>query len=459
MNSVLAQPTQQRQAAVTHRPDDLSESTALLDGPDVTATGTAPEWFVAQKREAWERFEALPLPARTDETWRFSPLAKLDLSPYRAGVTPDTETLKALSLRSRGLQETAGRMVFVNDLPAEVPTLRSDLAARGVVWLPLDQAAREYPEILREHFLRNPAMLGGGKFPSLHKAFATVGGVLVVPANVEIAEPFEIFHWLSGEGACIFPHTLIVAGSNSRVTLVEHLLSGSPGDPGFACGVNDLVLDAGSKVQHIRIQNFNRKTLAFQANDTRVGRDAHALVLTLNLGADYARSESVSHLDAPGGRSDMLAVTPADGSRQIDQRTLQDHQAPNTSSDLLYKNALDDNSRTIFSGLIKVERGAHQTDAYQKVRNLLLSDDAEANSLPGLEILADQVRCTHGATSGQVDPEEMFYLRSRGLDADAARRLITTGFLAEVFERLNNPTLQDFLRNELDHATPAPERL
>ena len=153
----------------------------------------------------------------------------------------------------------------------------------------------------------------------------------------------------------------------------------------------------------------------------------------------------MSHLRGSGGRSDMLAVTAAQGTQEFDHRTFQIHEVPNTASDLLYKNALDDRSRTIFAGLIRVDPGAHRTDAYQKVRNLLLSDVAEANSAPGLEIEADDVRCTHGATSGQMDAEERFYLLSRGISQKAAQRLLVFGFLNEVFERLPDASIRDYL--------------
>ena len=181
-------------------------------------------------------------------------------------------------------------------------------------------------------------------------------------------------------------------------------------------------------------------------------RDAQALSLHLNLGAGYARLESLSQLAGTGGRSDMLAATVANDRQEFDQRTLQDHLEPHTTSDLLYKNALCDSTRTIFAGLIRVEPQAQQTDAYQKVRNLMLSDDAEANSMPGLEILADEVRCTHGATSGHVEDEEMFYLLSRGIDARTAQELIVQGFLHEVLERLPDlnvrPKLESLLADK-----------
>ena len=146
----------------------------------------------------------------------------------------------------------------------------------------------------------------------------------------------------------------------------------------------------------------------------------------------------------------MLALTVADGAQEIDARTYQIHEAPNTASDLLYKNALTDRARTTVGGLIRVEPNAHFTDSYQKVRNLLLSDDAEANSMPGLEILADNVRCTHGATSGQIDEEELFYLRTRGIPIKAAQRLIVTGFLTEVIRRLNQAIIAEYLHRLIE---------
>src|ERR1041384_6729399 len=175
-----------------------------------------------------------------------------------------------------------------------------------------------------------------------------------------------------------------------------------------------------------------------------------AMSLNLHVGAKYSRFESLSRLVGEGGRSDLLAVAVAKHQQEFDARTLQDHISPRTASDLLYKNALDDRARTIFGGLIRVEAHAHFTDAYQKVRNLLLSDDAEANSMPGLELLADNVRCTHGATSGQIDEDELFYLRTRGIPVPVAQRLIVTGFLDEVVLRLDQPSIATYLQRLID---------
>ncbi|MBV9129886.1 MAG: SufD family Fe-S cluster assembly protein, partial [Verrucomicrobia bacterium] len=230
----------------------------------------------------------------------------------------------------------------------------------------------------------------------------------------------------------------------------EHFVSANPEERGLGCAVNDLVLKPGSKLNYIGVQEWSRNFVSIQVNSTVAQKDSAALNLALNFGGKYSRLESVSRMIQSGARSDMLAISVARDEQEFDQRTLQDHQMPDTTSDLLYKNALHDRSRTIFSGLIKVEPGAHRTDAYQKVRNLLLSDDAEANSMPGLEILADDVRCTHGATSGQVEPEELFYLKSRGINDLSAKRLIARGFLNEVVDRLPEERLSEYLHQQIE---------
>jgi Fe-S cluster assembly protein SufD len=223
--------------------------------------------------------------------------------------------------------------------------------------------------------------------------------------------------------------------------VVEHFRSAHPDRGGFACGVNDLVVGRGAKLKYVCIQDWNEKALAIQINSTSVERDASALSLNVHLGSAYSRFESLSKLTGEGARSDLLAVCVANGIQEFDSRTLQDHMSAHTTSDLLYKNALTDRARTTFGGLIRVEPHAHFTDAYQKVRNLLLSDDAEANSMPGLEILADNVKCSHGATSGQISETEMFYLLSRGIPEPIAKQLLVSGFLNEVVDRIDAPVI------------------
>jgi Fe-S cluster assembly protein SufD len=440
--------------------DELS-STSTIEGH-----GNYPQWFVDAQNEARKEFANEPYPSRKDEYWRFSSVKNLDgvaafsrpgsadgsASDLSDEALAKSETLAKGDLKSaleRGFPEPAGRMVFVNDQLVSCELLDDSLSDRGVLFLPFEQALKLRPDLLQAHFMAQPARLGSKKFATLHKASVRAGTVLYLPPSLVVDAPFEVFHIVTGENLALFPHTLIIADKESEVTFLDHFLSTEGQAHGFACGVNDLVLRPGSKLNYISVQNWSRQFVSVQVNSTVAEERSSAMNLSLNFGGRYSRLESVSRLAGAGSRSDMLAVSIAGVDQEFDQRTLQDHLQPDTTSDLLYKNALSNNARTIFSGLIKVERGAHRTDAYQKVRNLLLSDEAEANSMPGLEILADGVRCTHGATSGQVEPEELFYLQSRGIPDLKAKGLIVNGFLNEVVDRLSNDEVKVYLHDQI----------
>jgi Fe-S cluster assembly protein SufD len=422
-----------------------TELSSILSGP---RQSLAPDWFRELQAKAWEEFEAEPTPTRGNELWRFSSVKNLGLDDY---VTPPTFSGDPLALtRPHEFPNPAGRIIFANEVPVTAELFDPALESAGVIFTTLSEALEKHSDRLREHFMTQPAKLGSAKFAALHKSVVQAGTFLWVPRGVEIRDPFEVFHLVQGDWSAVFPHTLIIAEDNSRVTLLEHFISANPEDRGLACGVNDLVLKPGSKLNYVSIQEWSKNFVSVQVNSTLAARDSAALNLAMNFGGKYSRLESISRMIDRGARSDMLAISVARGDQEFDQRTLQDHQQPDTTSDLLYKNALHDRSRTIFSGLIKVEPGAHRTDAYQKVRNLLLSDDAEANSMPGLEILADDVRCTHGATSGQVEPEELFYLKSRGIGDLAAKGLIARGFLNEVIGRLPEEHLSEYLHQQIE---------
>ena len=408
----------------------------ILSAPQKNARDL-PVWFRAQREQGWREFSALPTPTRKDQAWRFSNVGALDLTPYRFGTAASDDEQAEILERSTALNGKAGRLIFVNDQLLERDALPESLRKAGVIFQPLERALIEHEDLVRKHFMAQPAVLGSAKFAALHRAQVRAGAFIYVPRAVELALPIEIFHWLAGENAAVFPHLLLVADERAKVTVIEHFRSFDKTAHGFACGVNDLIAGRGATVKYVCAQGWNENVTALQINATTVERDASAMSLNLHLGGSYSRFESLSRLVGEGARSDLLAVAVAHEKQEFDARTLQDHVSPHTASDLLYKNALTDRARTTFGGLIRVEPHAHFTDAYQKVRNLLLSDDAEANSMPGLEILADNVRCTHGATSGQIDEDELFYLRTRGIPVKSAQRLIVTGFLTEVIQRLN----------------------
>lgn len=394
-----------------------------------------PAWWLARKRAAYERFTALPLPRRTDEGWRFSNFGALALDGF--GFPATRAQARDLAL------DSAGVIALANNRVTRHTAVSADLAKRGVIFEPLQQALARHGDLVKAHLLTQPSRLGSDKFAALHEAFLEDGAFIYIPRGVEVALPFAVYHENEGHGAAVFPHTLVVAEENAKVTVVDFFESA--GTAQFACGGNDLYAGHGAAVTYVAMQDWSRDTLSFQFNATVARRDAKVLSLNLHAGARQARHESFSQLQAPGAHSEMLALTVAHGSQEFDQRTLQIHQAPHTSSNLLYKNALLGSAKTIFSGLIVVDPDAQKTDAYQSNRNLMLSDDAEAHSLPGLEIQANDVRCTHGATSARIDREQEFYLEARGIKPAQAQELLVFGFFEEVLGKIENEQLHDTL--------------
>ena len=401
-----------------------------------------PAWWLDRKRAAYARFVALPMPKRTDEGWRFSSLSTLTLDGFEVGrVIPNAPS------PATPLTDAAASLSFLNNRA----TGRTGSVPAGIIFDTLQNALLQHGDLVKAHLLTQPSKLGSNKFAALHEAFLEDGAFIYVPKGVEVAAPIIVTHVASGAGAAVFPHTLVVAEDNAKVTVADFFASNvggalrSDGFGAFACGGNDLYAGHGASVTYVAMQDWSRDTLSFQFNATVARRDAKVLSLNLHLGARQARHESFSQLQAPGAHSEMLALTVAQDTQEFDQRTLQIHQAPNTSSNLLYKNALLDQARTIFSGLIVVDADAQKTDAYQSNRNLMLSDEAEANSLPGLEIQANDVRCTHGATSSRIDAEQEFYLESRGIKPAQAQELLVFGFFEEVLGKIEHAPLHDAL--------------
>lgn len=426
-------------------PVSSSPKAVLLDrarfGAHVSQRSSLPKWWLDTKQAAWNQFVALPLPPRNDERWRFSSLKGITIDGVTVGE-PANQAPAAPVLP--GFARTA-EIRFANNHLANRTALPPELAAQGVIFCPLEDALQRHGDLVREHFQKYPTNLGSEKFVALNTAFTSSGAFLYVPKGVEITAPFVVQHAVYGANAAIFPHTLVILGDNAKATLVEYFASADD-QSHFAAGVNDLSAGPGAQLTYVGAQRWSGTTLALQSNSITAQRDAKVLSLNVHLGGRQARHESHSRLQGPGSHSEMLALTVATGEQEFDQRTLQTHQAPHASSNLLYKNALLDTARTIFSGLIIVEPDAQKTDAYQSNRNLMLSSEAEANSLPGLEIQANDVRCTHGSTSGRIEPEQEFYLQSRGINPAQAHELLVFGFFEEVIGKLENEEIHDALR-------------
>jgi len=405
-----------------------------------------PGWAIEARRNAFEIFAQTPLPnPRVGEHWRRTDLAALGfeeslLQPekFRPVSRAGGGRLPA-EIRSLEAVKAPDLLVSVDGDPRLI-RLRDDLTRAGVIFTDLACAFREHGERIRKYLDGVPCDPDDQKFTSLARAFGRGGVFLYVPKGLEVALPFRAYTLLS-EGSTIFPRTLVIAEPGSRVTLLDTLLSPDTPEQVLSSGVVDLYLGAGAEVRYAQAVRWGHSVYHFCRERAVLEQDAHLLTLTMGLGGRLSKTTIESLLLAPGGTSDMLGLVFGQGHQHFDHHTIQDHRAVRTTSDLLFKVALDDEAHSTYSGLIRIAKQAQQSNAYQSNRNMLLSKTAHADSIPNLEIEANDVRCTHGAAVAPVDEEQLFYLMSRGLPLAEARQLIVEGFFEPVLDRFGSEAL------------------
>ena len=407
---------------------------------------TAPAWWKEFKRQSFEAYTNSPMPSRRDEPWRFSSRSRFQsIESYSFDNSDSAKIPQGYREWSSITSSETASLTFVDDRLVESSPLPANLIKTGVLWLPLAEAIQSHRDLLKDYFMKQPADLGSEKFAHLHAAFVKSGALLYIPKGVEIESPFTVFNWNSHSNGTIFPHTLVITEENSKASLVE--FHGSIGEnQALSCGVTHLFAGVGSKLDYTLVQNFNEQTLGCQINSNVASRDSQINMHSVILGCQQYRSETHGQVKGAGAHIDICSMALTETNQEIDQRTLQTHAAPKATSNLLFKNALMGESKTIFSGLIKVDETAQQTDAYQTNRNLLLNRSAEANSLPGLEIEANDVKCSHGATTSEIDEEAIFYMLARGIPKQVAQELLVYGFFEEVLNRIADDTLAESAR-------------
>jgi len=400
-----------------------------------------PEWLRERRAHAWDVYERTPMPTTRLEEWRYTDLSKkLDLSALRlseAEASPDNPDAWPAQLRATMKEDhgASGHIVIIDGHVVHAD-LNDDLAAQGVILMSLHEAVQSHGGLLQEHLATRAVPAEEGKFAALNAALWADGIFLYVPKGVRLDLPVRVTRWLSESGAAYFSRVLIVAEPNSQVSYVDEVVSDDFDAQTLTSTAVEVVARAGAQVQYVAVQRLGRGAFYQSEQRTLADRDATLDTLNVALGASVSRVDLNARLLGPGANSDMLGLYFGDGDQHFDFNTSQDHTEPNTGSDLLYKGALDGESRAVFRGIIRVLPGAQRTDAYQTNRNLLLSPGARADSLPNLEIEADDVKCSHGATVGELDADAKFYLMSRGLSRVQAERLVVTGFLGEVLSRL-----------------------
>jgi Fe-S cluster assembly protein SufD len=390
------------------------------------------------RRRALEAFRALPVPSQETEEWRYTDLSGLDFErfvPFAAGRrAANLDDLDEGVLAAVGeVGERAGLLIQHN---SETATCHLDpaVARRGVLFEGLDDALRDRGDVI-EGRVHGLVPADRTKLTALHGAFRTGGSFVLVPPGVEVELPLQAITYLDADGTAVFPHTVVVVEEGASVTFIDRLVS-----PGLGAALSDAVVEIyagpGAHVRYVSLQDWGSGVTHLAVQRAEVGRDAEVRSLAVAFGADLSRTEVESVLAGPGGHSEMLGVYFTDGTQHFDHRSLQDHVAPHCTSDLLYKGALKDASRVVYSGLIHIAPGARGSDAFQTNRNVVLSDQAKADSIPNLEIENNDVRCSHAASVGPVSDDEVFYLQTRGIPRDEAERLIVTGFFQEVLDRV-----------------------
>jgi Fe-S cluster assembly protein SufD len=398
-----------------------------------------PAWLKEKRLEAWRAFEKTPMPTLRDEAWRYTDISDVrieDFVPYTP--SPDASSEQDLpdavqALISEGEENSA--LLVQHNSESAYTKVDEELLQKGVVFTDLHTALIEHEDLIKEK-LFGLVPLDYDKFAALSAAVFSGGSFLYVPRGMQIEVPIQSYRWLDVVGS-IMPRTLVVVEEGASVTYIDEYASADGEEPAFSNGAVELYVGEGANLRYVSLQNWERNVLHFNTIRSSTKKDATINSLVVSLGSQLSRTNVEAGLTAAGGDSEMLGLYFADSSQVIDHHTLQDHISPNAHSDLLYKGALRDESLTVFSGLIRVEPGAQKTDAYQTNRNIILgTDDAFAVSLPNLEIMADDVKCSHGSTTGQVDETELFYLMSRGIPRHEAEKLVVFGFFGEVTSRV-----------------------
>jgi Fe-S cluster assembly protein SufD len=378
-----------------------------------------PDWLRDRRRSALDTYERLPMPSRTDEEWRRTDIAGLNPIAYAR---------------------------FEHDLAHWMGTPN---LPDGVIYESLPVAARTHADLVMPR-LFSLLHADRDKFAALHAAFFTGGHFLYVPDGVVIDQPLLAENYSYESGTSVMPHTLIVAGRGSRFNFLDEHIAKDENEAAYRTGSAEIFVGEGAEVGYVSIQKWGRHAWHLADQRARLEKDATLKLFNVTLGARFSKTRVEASLVGPGASAELKGIYFASGEQFFDFHTLQDHQVGNTTSDLLFKGALQDEARTVYAGLIRIEKGAARSDAYQANRNLVLSDHAKATSIPMLEIDNNDVRCTHGATVGPVDPNHLFYLRSRGIPQRTAMRMLVQGFFGQVLDRIPFEQARQMVETELE---------
>lgn len=414
-----------------------------------------PQWMRDFRLAAWDIYEQTPMPTRTDEEWRRTDLRRLKLDRFVATTSApqrreSLDTLAATGDAEHTLQfGEAEQRAGLSVADATGTVYHHADVPEGVIFTDLATALIEHEELVRQHFMTTAVQPDFGKFEALHAAFWQGGVFLYVPANTSVTLPFRQFV-LGGEaGSALFNHTLVVLEEGAEAFVVDAYQSETKDDAAFASGVVELFLGERAQLRYVQVQDYGRHVFNFMTQRAMLSADAELKSLEVTLGSKFSKNSIGSVMQGENSLAEMLGIYFGDQSQFFDHHTWQIHESAYATSDLEFKGALKEGARSVYAGLIRVDEGAQKTDAYQQNRNLVLDRQSRADSIPQLEIEANDVRCTHGATVSQVEEEHLFYLQARGIPRTEAQKLIVEGFFRPVIDRIPVEEIQGFLQSAI----------
>ncbi|MFO0975683.1 MAG: Fe-S cluster assembly protein SufD [Planctomycetaceae bacterium] len=397
------------------------------------ATRNEPAWITASRRAAFEQYQTLLQNDLDPEEFKRVDLRVFNAAKFRpAAAAVDSTAIETLLSDKT---EFGGSIAHVNGQLTH-HQLSDEIRAQGVLFGELQSLLTSHRELLEPHFMKQAVKPDADRFSAWHAAFWTGGTVLYVPRNVEVALPLHSLIAHSRDGVAEFSHTLIILEDGARATLLEETSSANAELAGLHVGCVELIVGKDANLRYVQLQNWNQKSWHFAHQAGCVASNASLQWTVVGLGSKLAHIHQDINLNGRAATAEVNGVTFTSDRQKISYYTQQHHRAQGTHSDLLYKEVLRDESRVIWRGMIKVDPAAQQTDGYQRSDALMLSDDARCDSIPGLEIEADDVKCTHGATTGRVDREQIFYCMSRGISRKEAMHMIVEGFFQRVYDRI-----------------------
>jgi len=437
--------TDQEKESKSKMSDSSTANTIARERVDNLATrNSEPVWLKELRLGAWEQYLQTPMPAPRDEEWRKVDVEVVDLSSLKAiDLSAAVQEKKPSKLPQyfqsalKAFENAAGTVVETTGY--SWGELRDDLAKQGVIFCSLKTALEKHHNLVRPYLERKLA--SDGKFGLMNKALFNSGSFLYVPANVEVNGLLLSLVHLNEQdtkpGIAVFPRTIIVLEPNSKASILS-AVSTEDGDEQKITSLSnasvEVFLGQAANLSYVELHKFGQRTFAIARNHNEVARDASFYSLSVGLGGGQIKSDIDTFLTAPGAVSDVEGVVLGNGSEHFSFNTVLEHNAPDTKSNINFRVALKDSASSTYLGTIRVAKVAQRTDSMQTNKNLLLGSDAKADSIPKLEILADDVRCSHGATVGPVDKEQLFYLQSRGLTREQAEELVVTGFFKKIFD-------------------------